>query len=144
MFNNLTHIISTFFRSERQRQEDQSMLDGLLSEDKMDEATAYALLLTDLARSDGNFDKNEKTVIEKTLLELFPGRSEDAEILIRTANNVLDTFRESSSFITRIKEEYSQEERDKLYNLIDKVIASDNFEDPVETYLRQKFKTALA
>lgn len=136
-------MILSFFRSDRQIAEDRSSIEGLLSQGQIEEATAYSFLLTELAISDGKFDEDERKVIQATLSALFPDSENDAANLIKIAENLINNYREPSSFIARIREEYSLEERERLFQAIDKVISADSFTDETEKYLREKFRAAL-
>ena len=140
----LAAILSTFFQSRADRDQDDLLLAGLSVGDKMDEALAYAVLLTQLAMCDGKFDQAEHSVISNSIAKLFPEHVDDSATLIQTAKHMLTAFRGVNSYVDRIKEEYSIEERERLYDLIEGVINADGHEDQMETYLRDKFKQLLA
>jgi uncharacterized tellurite resistance protein B-like protein len=144
MFKNFRNVIAGAFRSRKEMRVDEALMEGMDVEDNVDEPTAYAVLLMDLARIDGHVSEEERVLIRKTLQELFPGRAKDADILMGAAENVLNSFRGSSMFVAKVKEEYSNEEREKLFAIIEKIIAADNHEDDMEKYLRGKFQALLA
>ncbi len=141
--SNLISRVRYWFQSERDYVEDKVMLESLLSESKLDEAQAYAYVLSSIASADGQYDAAERKLVSNILNEIFPGRKADIGHLISNAENMIANFRSSESYVARIKEEYSEEERQKLYNAIDQVIGSDGVNHEAEAYLREKFRKAL-
>ena len=123
--------------------EDRELLKGLESEVTPSEPLAYAVLLVDLATVDQKFDKREHAIISGTLKELFNSTPREADDLIAEARHVLAAFRDSVSFVSKIKEEYSSDERAQLYAIIEKVIGADLKENSYETLLREKFRKLL-
>ena len=123
--------------------DDTALLKGLSAQGEPSEARAYAVLLVDLALADQHFDKRERRVIEETLIDLFKVSVKDAGHLIGEARNIVSSFRDPSTFIKKIKEEYSYEERNRLYEVIERIIAADERENPSEIYLRAKFRNLL-
>jgi uncharacterized tellurite resistance protein B-like protein len=144
MLKNLKNIVKHAFSSKQSRAQDQELLEALNIGDSVDEPTSYAVLLMDLALADGTASKEEISVIRHTLLQIFPDRKLDADILIEAARNILSSFRTQKMFVAKIKEEYSQQEREKLYEVIESVIQADGFEDDMEKYLRTKFRDLLS
>ena len=144
MLKNLKNVVLNTFRSQKSREVDEELLAGLDIEGSVDEPTSYAVLLMDLAMADGVVTKSEISVITHTIAQMFPARAKDCPTLVAAAQNILNSFRTQSMFVAKIKEEYSPEERQMLYTVIDKVIMADGFEDDMEKYLRGKFTALLA
>lgn len=128
---------------QREMQEQESLLEGLSVSMEMDEALAYAVLLTDLAMSDGEFHQAEHGVIVSAIAKNFPDHKDDADVLIKTARHLILSFRGPQSFVDRMKQQYSAEERQTIYLLIDKVLSADGHEEAIENYLRKKFRELL-
>jgi uncharacterized tellurite resistance protein B-like protein len=143
ILKNLKHVLSSLFRSERDYLEDKILLEGVQVEDKLDEAQAYAYIFADIASIDGQFADSERDLITSILLEIFPDRRVDIPYLIKNAENMLASFRSSGSFVERIRQEYSLEERQKLYDAIDRILSADGKNDPMEEFQRERFKKAL-
>ena len=144
MLKNLKNVVLNTFRSQKSREVDEELLAGLDIEGSVDEPTSYAVLLMDLAMADGVVTSSEISGITHTIAQMFPARAKDCPTLVAAAQNILNSFRTQSMFVAKIKEEYSPEERQMLYTVIDKVIMADGFEDDMEKYLRGKFTALLA
>jgi uncharacterized tellurite resistance protein B-like protein len=144
MFKGLMKFVREEIDSFRGNSSEGDALDGAFEPGgELDEAAAYALILTELGMADGNFDAKERAVVADALKELFPARAKEVPGIIKAAENLVNSFRGSASVIARIRREYSAEDKAKLFALIDKVIAADNHQDEIELYLRDKFHSLL-
>ena len=144
MLRDIGAIIKSALKGNKLDREDEEFLKGLSVGDKFDEPTAYAILLTELSRMDGHFDEKEERIIEQSLAKLFPLAAHQIPEIMQTAQAAFESFRGTSSCLEIIKEEYSIQERETLYNLINQVIAADNLEEPIEIYLKNKFRMILS
>jgi len=139
----LQQIFATLTEKCISRELTEDALAGLSAEEGPDEATAYAVLLTELGRSDGDFTSEERAIITGALERLFPKAHLDAAQLIKNAEGVLDSFRGSGMYIAKIKEEYSPEERRRLFEAISATIQADGTTSAAEHFLEQKLSRIL-
>jgi uncharacterized tellurite resistance protein B-like protein len=144
MLANLVAVLGEILKPKRQTISDQALLRGLHIENGVDESIAYAVLLMDLARIDGTANAAERLLVKHTLESLFPERASESDLLIKTAESILDSFRGHSIFVSKVKEEYPPEERAKLLAVIDQIIAADTHEDGMEKLLKAKFQELLS
>lgn len=104
---------------------------------------ALAVILVDLASCDQNFEPQEYAVIQKGLTRLFGTDKSEVSALINQATTVLGNLRGSASYVKKLKDNLSLEERQTVMDIIDDVIESDGVEDGFEVYLRTKFADLL-
>ncbi len=143
LHHHLSKLLSRSRTHRRLLHDDGDLLSAVAPDDPIDEPTAYAVLLTELALADGSMDRNEEKVIEEALGQMPGVRPKDVPILMDRARSILNSFRGPFSFVSRIKREYSQQEREKLFVVIDKLIKADGVETAYEQYLREKFHALL-
>jgi uncharacterized tellurite resistance protein B-like protein len=144
MLRNISNILSSVISSSNARSDNEELLASIMADDSIPENLAYTTLLLDLARADGNFDPREHAVISSAVQRLFHESPEKCALLIESAENMLDAFRGPGQFVTAVREQYSPEEREQLYTLIEGVVLADGTEDPVEQFFKKKLKNSLA
>jgi uncharacterized tellurite resistance protein B-like protein len=143
LHHHLSNLLNRSRTHKRLLQYDADMLEAVEADDPIDEATAYAVLLTELALADGSMDRDEERVIEIALGQIPGVRRGDVGMLMERARGMIDSFRGPFSFVSRIKREYSHAEREKLFGMIDRLIKADGVENGYEKYLREKFHALL-
>jgi uncharacterized tellurite resistance protein B-like protein len=139
----LSKVLASLLQREHRTEEDTAPLDGLLSDGTPDEPTAYAVLLSDIDRIDGDFTAEERASVEKALGALFPNSPIEPTQLIRNAEGILDSFRGTETYLTKIKAEHSTEERRRIFEAVAAVIKADGAESGEEAYLEKKLKLIL-
>ena len=115
-----------------------------ISDEGITEPLAYAYILVELANCDSKFDFRERRIIETFLSETFTLSRQGSNELITTAQGMLHIFRGRSSCIDKIRQEYSYEERQKLYDVIDRIVSADGSTDPYEAFFQMRLKELLA
>ena len=88
-------------------------------------ASVAAALLIELAVIDGAFDADEKTVISKLLTARFKIREEDVAGLIATAEATVEDAVDLFSLTRPLREEYKQEERFQIIEMMWEVAFAD-------------------
>ena len=109
--------------------------------EKIDIVSKTASLLIHAAKIDENYTNKEKSIIEKTLIELG-AKHEDLEELIKTAEK---NEKESNQIIDFTKEIKNTDEKfkNKLIESLWKIIYSNNTSDMYETNLMSRLSGLL-
>ena len=139
----MLRVFGTSLKAQNLSKEDSALLQALSSVNEIDEPTAYAVLLVDLARCDGHFDERESDAISKVLASRFRLAPRDTAKLVQTALSFLKAVRSSSPSIEVIKEIYSPDERTALVGMIDAVVGADGAEHASEKALQAKLHALL-
>ncbi len=123
--------------------EDRELLAAVEASDTMDEPTAYALILLEVALSDGTVDDSERTYIERVLASHFSLKASRANILVQKAQHLVNSFRGLRGAIASVKSEFSPEERRTLRTMIKGVMDADGKQDSGEVLIEQKIEKLL-
>jgi uncharacterized tellurite resistance protein B-like protein len=111
--------------------------------DKKQLELALTVLLVDMASADQNFNQEEYTTIASALTRTFGTHPKDIRALINQAQLVIKNLRGTTQFAELLRDALTQEDREKIMEVIDEVISADGKEDPFETFLRHKFADIL-
>ena len=89
------------------------------------------MLMFEIAISDGSLDKKELELIKKRANKIFPGEVKISSVI----KKIIDETESSTSIyptVTKINEEYSVNEKEKLLELLWEVVAADELVSPYE------------
>jgi len=100
-------------------------------------------LLLEAAHADDQFTKDEEKHITGTLKKHFSLTDEDAEELIKDAENARDDSLDLWKFTNKINESYDREGRQGIFEDIWRVIYADGTLDSHEDYLIHKMTNLL-
>ena len=104
---------------------------------------AVTVLLVDLASCDQNFDAQEYETICVGLKRLFGTTPAQVKDLVHQAKLTLGNLRGLERFANLLREHLSEDEKVKVFEVIDEVIKADGVEDGFEIFLRMKFASML-
>lgn len=104
---------------------------------------ALAVLLTDLASCDQNFDQREFECIVGGMYRVFGTRRTEVEALVNKAKVTLSDPRGINRFIETLRDSIDATQRRMIKEIIDETIQADDVEDGFEIYLRNKFYSML-
>lgn len=123
--------------------DDDELLHSLTETDKIDISLAAAVALVDLAWADNDFEQSEYHFIVKRLRDQFQLSAVDIEDLLAYAQGRHAAHRSSYSFIEFVRNQWTDDQREQLFQLITGVIAADGEVDPIEKRLQTKFYELL-
>jgi uncharacterized tellurite resistance protein B-like protein len=122
---------------------DREVLAAIEQGDNLEIGLAYALLLVDLASIDARFADEEYSLITGMLQRNFKLTPEEAAQTIAEAKTMQHPFRGALGYADQLKRDLSQADRERLMQLLDDVMNSDNVRDNMELYLRGRYSALL-
>lgn len=125
------------------KHEDRQFLLSLGDNDQYSLPLACAVLLSDVAQIDGNFDFSERRYLYRVLESELGLSSFEAEEVVKQAKSILASGRGSSSYAEYAKKEFSLEQRQKIFRLVQGMVAADSVTDDFEKYIEFRIKAAL-
>ena len=108
-----------------------------------DVRVATCALLLEMARIDGRFSKDEVEGILKILMERYDLDREDADALVKTADRELEESLDLWQFSKRINQNYTNEEKIEILELLWQIVYIDGKLDQHENYLMHKLEQLL-
>ena len=124
--------------------EDEQLRIGLRTDDEPSEPLAYAALLVELAMVDGRLDPREEAVITALLTSYFKLSPHDAAQTLSSAKVYGGNSWMRKVFLNKIREEYSPEEQQALFQALGAVVAADGRAQGEELVLVQRLRELLS
>ncbi len=110
---------------------------------KADLSLATAIVLMEIASSDSQVDRFEKSVIHHGLKNLFEISDETAAGLVARARAHLSNMGSSSSFASLLKDTLDPTTKRAMGSVMDSLIRCNGVVDGMEIYLRRRFRDLL-
>lgn len=114
------------------------------SENRWDaEKLAAAALMVEVAVQDGEFDAKERNTIEKILKEKLDLSPDDADELLKKAEDKQSQSIQILSFTREIKNHFDDQGRANIMEMLWEVVFADNDEDDYEANLMRRIAGLL-
>jgi uncharacterized tellurite resistance protein B-like protein len=117
--------------------------DGAVRETGHDILVATCALLVEIARIDNTFTQEEMTTILSILKEKYGLSKQNADALIAEAEKQLEESVDLWQFASLINENYSNEEKMEIIEILWRIVYVDGKMDQYEHYLMNKMKNLL-